>query len=185
MICCVHELSDVMEEILGKAANIRLAVFDVDGVLTDGGLVLGNNGEEHKIFHVHDGLGLVMLGKAGIHVAVISARSSSIVSERMASLGIEYVEQGRNDKGEALVSLVQKLEVNINDTLFVGDDLIDLPAMRRAGVAIAVADAHPLVKEHADWVTNRSGGRGAAREVCEMLLRATGKLEQIFADYLR
>lgn len=174
-----------MNEILKKTKNIQLAVFDVDGVLTDGGLILGNNGEEHKIFHVHDGLGLVMLRKSGMHVAVISARSSRVVSERMASLGIEYVQQGQDDKGEALLSLTQKLKIDIADTLFAGDDLIDLPAMTRAGVSIAVADAHPLVKEHADWVTNRTGGHGAAREICELLLKATGKLDQAFADYLR
>ena len=174
-----------MNEILQKAASVRLAVFDVDGVLTDGGLILGSNGEEHKIFHVHDGLGLVMLKKSGLHVAVISARSSRVVSDRMASLGIEYVQQGQDDKSQALLSLTQSLNVEMADTLFVGDDLIDLPAMRRAGLAIAVADAHPLVKEHADWVTNRPGGHGAAREICELLLKATGKLDQAYADYLR
>lgn len=174
-----------MNEILQKAASVRLAVFDVDGVLTDGGLILGSNGEEHKIFHVHDGLGLVMLKKSGLHVAVISARSSRVVSDRMASLGIEYVQQGQDDKSQALLSLTQSLNVELADTLFVGDDLIDLPAMRRAGLAIAVADAHPLVKEHADWVTNRPGGHGAAREICELLLKATGKLDQAYADYLR
>ena len=120
-----------MNEILQKAASVRLAVFDVDGVLTDGGLILGSNGEEHKIFHVHDGLGLVMLKKSGLHVAVISARSSRVVSDRMASLGIEYVQQGQDDKSQALLSLTQSLNVELADTLFVGDDLIDLPAMRR------------------------------------------------------
>ena len=174
-----------MDEILSKAAKIKLAVFDVDGVLTDGGLILGNNGEEHKVFHVHDGLGLVMLKKSGMHVAVISARSSRVVSDRMASLGIEYVQQGQDDKCTALLSLTQELKVDLADTLYAGDDLIDLPAMTRSGLAVAVADAHPLVKEHAHWVTNRTGGHGAARGICEMLLKATGKLDQMIADYLR
>lgn len=174
-----------MDEILKKAARIRLAVFDVDGVMTDGGLILGNNGEEHKIFHVHDGLGLVMLKKSGFQVAVISARSSRVVSDRMAALGIEYVQQGQDDKGEALLSLTKSLNMDLADTLYAGDDLIDLPAMTRVGLAVAVADAHPLVKEHAHWITNRPGGRGAAREISELLLKATGKLDQAYADYLR
>lgn len=174
-----------MNKILEKAAKIRLAVFDVDGVLTDGGLILGNNGEEHKIFHVHDGLGLVMLKKSGMQVAVISSRSSRVVSDRMASLGIEYVQQGKDDKGEALLSLTKNLAVDAAETLYAGDDLIDLPAMTRAGLAVAVADAHPLVKERAAWVTSRPGGHGAVREICELLLKATGRLDQAFADYLR
>ena len=173
-----------MDQVLKKAAEIRLAVFDVDGVLTDGGLILGNNGEEYKIFHVHDGLGLVMLKKAGLHVAVISARSSRIVSERMATLGVEYVNQGQEDKAKAITDLMEQLNIDRDATVYVGDDLIDIPAMTRVGFAVAVADAHPLVKEHADWVTTRRGGRGAAREVCELLLKANGKLDQAFKEYL-
>ena len=123
-----------MNEILNKAAAVRLAVFDVDGVLTDGRLILGSGGEEHKSFHVHDGLGLVMLREAGINVAVISARSSAIVAERMASLGIEFVYQGREDKRASITSLMQELGMQPEQTLFVGDDLLDLPAMRVAGL---------------------------------------------------
>jgi 3-deoxy-D-manno-octulosonate 8-phosphate phosphatase (KDO 8-P phosphatase) len=174
-----------MDEILKKAAAVRLAVFDVDGVLTDGSLILGSGGEEHKSFHVHDGLGLVMLREAGINVAVISARSSAIVAERMASLGIEFVYQGREDKRASITSLMQDLGMQPGQTLFVGDDLLDLPAMRAAGLAIAVANAHPFVQEHADWVTTRRGGRGAVREVCELLLRAQGRLDEMCHAYLR
>jgi len=168
-----------------KAAAIKLAVFDVDGVLTDGRLILGSNGEEYKAFHVHDGLGLVLLQKAGIRVAVISARSSNVVAERMAALGIEYVYQGREDKRTALAGLLADLDMQPEDTLFVGDDLLDLPAMGSAGLAVAVADAHPLVRKHADWVTTLPGGRGAAREVCEMLLDAQGHLDELCREYLR
>lgn len=174
-----------MDEILNKAAAVRLAVFDVDGVLTDGRLILGSGGEEHKSFHVHDGLGLVMLREAGINVAVISARSSAIVAERMASLGIEFVYQGREDKRASITSLMQELDMQPGQTLFVGDDLLDLPAMRVAGLAIAVANAHPFVQEHSDWVTTRRGGQGAVREVCELLLRAQGRLDEMCRAYLR
>ncbi len=166
-----------MQNIIDKAKNIRLVIFDVDGVLTDGGLILGENGNEYKIFHVRDGQGLVMLRDSGCHVGVITARSSKIVSERMKTLGIEYVYQDQNDKGKAVEELMEKLEVTSDQTAFVGDDFIDFPAMRCAGLSIAVADAHPLVIEHADWTTTAMGGRGAAREVCELIMQAQGTFE--------
>jgi 3-deoxy-D-manno-octulosonate 8-phosphate phosphatase (KDO 8-P phosphatase) len=166
-----------MQNIIDKAKNIRLVIFDVDGVLTDGGLILGENGNEYKIFHVRDGQGLVMLRDSGCHVGVITARSSKIVSERMKTLGIEYVYQGQNDKGKAVEELMEKLEVTSDQTAFVGDDFIDFPAMRCAGLSIAVADAHPLVIEHADWTTTAMGGQGAAREVCEFIMQAQGTFE--------
>jgi 3-deoxy-D-manno-octulosonate 8-phosphate phosphatase (KDO 8-P phosphatase) len=166
-----------------RAAGIRLAVFDVDGVLTDGGLLLGPNGEEYKIFHAHDGLGLVMLREAGLKVAIISSRSAPVVAERMAALGIEHVFQGREDKRAILLELAGKLGVKPEEIAYVGDDLVDLPAMAAAGLPIAVADAHASVRESAQWVTRRSGGRGAAREVCEMLLEAQGLLEARIARY--
>ncbi|MEJ2762132.1 MAG: HAD-IIIA family hydrolase [Gammaproteobacteria bacterium] len=173
-----------MDEILNKAAAVRLAVFDVDGVLTDGRLILGSGGEEHKSFHVHDGLGLVLLQKADIRVAVISARASPVVAERMASLGIEYVYQGREDKRETLDGLMRDLGIAPAQTMYVGDDLLDLPAMKAVGLAVAVADAHPFVAEHADWVTRRDGGRGAVREACELLLRGQGRLDRMYREYL-
>ncbi len=173
-----------MDNILQKAAAIRLAVFDVDGVLTDGRLILGNNGNEYKSFHVHDGLGLVMLKRAGFLVAVISARQSEIVSDRMATLGIEYVYQGQDDKARAFQGLMGELGVEPGQAAFTGDDLIDLPAMAAAGFSIAVSDAHPFVREHADWVTKSRGGRGAVREVCELLLKAHGRLDDLYREYL-
>jgi 3-deoxy-D-manno-octulosonate 8-phosphate phosphatase (KDO 8-P phosphatase) len=173
-----------MHIISEKAKIIRLVVFDVDGVLTDGGLILGESGDEHKIFHVRDGQGLVMLKESGIKVAVITARSSRIVAERMAALGIEYVLQGQNDKGGALLDLMEKLSVTGKQTAYVGDDFLDLPAMRLAGLAIAVADAHPRVREQADWTTDMRGGRGAAREVCELIMEAQGTLQPAIQHYL-
>lgn len=167
-----------------KAAMIRLAVFDVDGVLTDGSLMLGDDGSEFKTFHVHDGLGLVMLRESGFHVGVISARASSIVAERMAALGIEFVYQGEKNKQEALNTLMKKLNISQQCTAFVGDDLIDLPAMSVAGLSIAVANAQPKVLAYADWVTSKAGGQGAVREVCELLLDAQGLLETSYQRYL-
>jgi 3-deoxy-D-manno-octulosonate 8-phosphate phosphatase (KDO 8-P phosphatase) len=173
-----------MQAVLDKASCIRLVVFDVDGVLTNGSLILGDKGDEYKVFHVHDGLGLVMLREAGLNLAVISARSTPIVAERMATLGIDYVYQGQSDKQTAISELMQKLDVNKDETAFVGDDLIDLPAMGRAGLAIAVANAQPLVRERADWVTSKNGGQGAVREVCELILKAQGLLDAAYQRYV-
>ncbi len=173
-----------MQALFDKARSIQLVAFDVDGVLTDGSLILGDKGDEYKIFHAHDGLGLVMLRNAGLEIAVISARSSPIVEERMAALGIDYVYQGQSDKQTALKNLMQKLNVNKEETAFVGDDLVDLPAMSLTGLAIAVANAQPLVREKADWVTSNGGGHGAVREICEMILQAQGKLESVYQQYI-
>ena len=174
-----------MQDVIEKAKRICLAVFDVDGVLTNGGLILGESGNEYKIFHVRDGQGLVMLRDSGCHIAVITARSSKIVSERMASLGIEYVYQGQNDKGKAFLELMDNLKLGREQTAYVGDDVMDLPAMNRAGLAIAVADAHPLVKEHAHWTTTAAGGNGAAREVCDLIMQSQGTLQAQIQHFLK
>ncbi|MEC7875805.1 MAG: HAD family hydrolase, partial [Pseudomonadota bacterium] len=137
--------------ILKDAENIRLIVFDVDGVLTDGKLILGENGNEYKSFYVRDGQGLVMLMKTECDVAVITARSSNIVAERMASLGIKHIHQGEQNKGEALVKLIDKLGITFSEVAYVGDDVIDLPAMNKVALPIAVADAHPEVKKLAKF----------------------------------
>ncbi len=125
-----------------------------------------------------------MLREAGIEVAVISARSSGVVSKRMADLGVEFIYQGQKNKREALLALAKKLEIDRAHTAFVGDDLIDLPAMNQAGLPIAVANAHPRVIEYAAWVTNKPGGQGAVREICELLLEARGVLEASYQRYL-
>ncbi len=172
------------KELLEKAANIKLAVFDVDGVLTNGQLILGESGDEYKAFHVRDGHGLVMLLESGCHIAVITARSSNIVAERMASLGIRYVYQGEKDKGARLMSLIDELGIQREQVAYTGDDVIDLPAMTKVGLPIAVADARPEVKEYADWVTKERGGQGAAREVCELIMKAQGKFDAKIKAYL-
>ena len=170
--------------ILEKAANIKLAVFDVDGVLTDGKLILGESGNEYKSFHVRDGHGLVMLLETGCKIAVITARSSNMVAERMESLGIKYVYQGEKDKGARLLNLIQELGLEQKQVAYVGDDVIDLPAMVHVGLPIAVADAHIEVKNNAAWVTEAQGGLGAAREVCELIMRAQNKYDDRIKRYL-
>jgi len=174
-----------MENILEKAAKIKLAVFDVDGVLTDGGLFLNDRGEELKRFHAHDGQGLVLLQKSGCTLAVITARCSEIVAIRMKELGIEHVYQNQTDKAAVLNTLMAGLNLNSAQVCYTGDDLTDLSAIQTAGLGIAVANAHPVIMQHADWTTNKYGGNGAVREVCELLLQAQGKYDGILKSHVK
>lgn len=160
-----------------RLAGVRLAVLDVDGVLTDGRIYLTPEGEEMKVFHARDGLGIRMLRRAGIEVAVISGRQSTVVARRMSALDVTHVYQGRDDKLPLFRELLGELAVEPEHTLYMGDDVIDLPVMAAAGVGIAVADAHLAVRRAADWVTSAGGGCGAVREVSDALLDATGQLE--------
>jgi 3-deoxy-D-manno-octulosonate 8-phosphate phosphatase (KDO 8-P phosphatase) len=174
-----------MKDILEKAARVELVLFDVDGVLTDGSLYLGDDGQEYKAFHSRDGHGMAMLQEAGVRIGIITGRTSQVVAHRMASLGIEHVYQGRRDKLPAFEELLDKLGVTPEATAFVGDDVVDLPILTRVGLAIAVADAHPLVVRHCHWQTPSPGGRGAARDVCELILEARGRLDALLHRYLR
>jgi 3-deoxy-D-manno-octulosonate 8-phosphate phosphatase (KDO 8-P phosphatase) len=153
-----------------RAARIKLAVFDVDGVLTDGRLYYGAGGEELKVFHVHDGQGLKRLRAAGVTVAIISGRDSAAVTRRMQDLDIEHVFQGDEQKLPIFERLLKNLGVSADETACVGDDLPDLPLLERAGLAVAVANALPAVKQAAHHVTTARGGHGAAREVCDLIL---------------
>lgn len=173
-----------MKDILQRAAQIRLVIFDVDGVLTDGSLYLDDNGMEYKAFNSRDGHGMKLLRQSGVEIAIISGRSSGVVKERMASLGIHHVYQGREQKLPALGELLEQLQIPMEQVAYVGDDVIDLPVMRRVGLAIAVADAHPFVRQHAHWQTPSGGGRGAAREVCELIMEGHGTLQGILESYL-
>ena len=166
------------------AARVRLVVFDVDGVMTNGQLILGPAGEELKVFHVRDGHGLVMLRESGLAVAVITGRQSAVVAARMAELGIEFVYQGQRDKLVALADLCSRLGIAEDEICYVGDDLPDLPVIRRAGLGMAVASADGFVRQHAHGVTQARGGEGAAREFCELILRAQGNLDAAQAAYL-
>ncbi|HKK06519.1 MAG TPA: 3-deoxy-manno-octulosonate-8-phosphatase KdsC [Gammaproteobacteria bacterium] len=173
-----------MQDILARAAQIKLVVFDVDGVLTDGSLFLGDDGQEYKAFHSRDGHGMKMLQQSGVEIAVITGRSSQVVNHRMHNLGVRHVYQGRLEKRPAFEDLLAKLSMDPAQTAYVGDDVVDLPVMRLAGLAVAVQDAHPLVKQHAHWQTPSGGGRGAAREVCELIMEAQGTLQGQLQHYL-
>ena len=151
---------------------IRLLVLDVDGVMTDGRLYYGASGERHKVFHVRDGVGIKALARAGIGVAVISGRRSAAVSRRCAELGVRELHQGVEDKAAAFASLIARLHLATGDCACLGDDTPDVPLMRRVGLAIAVADAHPEARRAAHRRTRLPGGRGAVREVCDWLLAA-------------
>ncbi len=173
-----------MQDTLEKAAGIRLIIFDVDGVLTDGSLLFSEMGEEHKLFNARDGHGIKMAQAAGIEIAILSGRQSSAVGKRMAGLGVKHVYQGLEEKVPAFEALIADLGITPTQAAYVGDDVIDLPVMTRVGLAIAVQDAHPLVRQHAHWQTSQPGGRGAAREVCEMVMEAQGKLKPALETYL-
>ena len=155
-----------------RAAKVRLLVLDVDGVLTDGTLVYGPEGEEVKRFHVRDGYALVAARRAGLAVAVISGRASAAVTRRLAELEIEEVHQGVGDKAARLAELIARLGRVRGEIAAMGDDLPDLPLMNAAGLALAPADAVPEVRRAADWVSRQPGGRGAVREAVELILRA-------------
>ena len=161
-----------MDAVLERARRIRLLVLDVDGVLTDGRLYLSASGEEFKVFHVRDGSGIVAVRRAGIEVAIISGRDCGAVVRRAAELGIRHVRQGVADKGAELDALLGELGIAADETACVGDDTPDAPLLQRAGLAIGVADAHPALLAAAHWVTQAKGGRGAVREVCDLLLSA-------------
>ena len=152
------------------SATIRLLILDVDGVLTDGRLWYGPAGEALKAFHVHDGAGIKAVQAAGIEVAIISGRDSPAVSARARELGIVQVVQGCADKGAAFDAMCEALKIPAGQVACVGDDTPDLPMLARAGLAIAVSNAHPTVREVAHRITTLAGGQGAVREVCDHLL---------------
>ncbi len=173
-----------MQDIHAKAREIRLVIFDVDGVLTDGSLYLGDDGQEYKAFNSRDGHGMKMLQHYGVLIGIITGRTSEVVRIRMESLGIEHVFQGKLEKLPAYEELRTKLGLSDQQVAYVGDDVVDLPIMRRVGLAIAVNDAHPLVIQHAHWQTPHAGGRGAGRDVCEMIMEAQGTLKEALDYYL-
>lgn len=167
-----------------RAAKIRLMAFDIDGVMTDGGLYYTDEGHELKRFNVQDGFALKLAQRAGIVLAVITGRSSGVVAARTADLGIEHVFQGVSNKRETLDKLLTTLGIAWEEAAFMGDDLIDLPAMLRCGLAIAPANGHPLVRERAHTTTVAGGGHGAVREAIELVLSAQQKLDALMAPWL-
>jgi len=173
-----------MQDLLEKAKNIKLVIFDIDGVMTDGSLFFDNSGEEYKAFNSLDGHGLRMLQECGVNVAVITGRKSELVKHRMNDLGVTLLYQGYRDKTPAFEALRKEVNLSLDQITYVGDDVVDLPIMSRLDFAIAVQNAHPFVKQHAHWITDRSGGHGAARDVCEFILEAKGLLNDKLHSYL-
>lgn len=168
----------VSEQIIKKAEKIQLLICDVDGVMSDGLIYMGNNGEELKAFNVRDGYGIRCLLTSGIEVAIITGRQSKLLEDRAKTLGITYLYQGQHNKLLAYQQLLDTLNLKPEQTAYIGDDLIDLPVMEKVGLSVAVADAHPLLTPRADYVTRIAGGRGAVRELCDLILLAQGRLEE-------
>ena len=174
-----------MQHITEKAAKIRLVIFDIDGVLTDGSLIYGKSGIEQKVFHVRDGQAMKFLLDTGVQIAIITARESDIVTQRMHALGITHVYQGNLDKLPAYEDLKLKLNLKDEQIAYVGDDMPDLPILRRVGLGVTVADAPKIIKQYAYWTTTANGGKGAAREVCETIMEAQGTYQAIIDKYLQ
>jgi len=166
------------------AKNIKLLIFDVDGVLTNGQLLFGQEGEALKVFHVHDGLGISLAHRAGLRTAIITGRTTEMVRRRGVELNIGDVYQGAMDKVQALEELCSKYNITPHEVAYIGDDLNDLPVMVRVGLPCAPANAVPEVRAAARYVAGRAGGNGAVREIIEMILKAQGKWETIVASYL-
>ena len=173
-----------MPDTTDRAKRIRLAIFDVDGVLTDGSLYFTDSGEEMKVFNVRDGHGMKMLQETGVRLAIITSRTSRCVEARAKNLGIDLLYQGVSKKLTAFQELLARLGLEAEAAFYMGDDVIDLPVMRRCGLAATVTDAPAVVKTHAHYVSRARGGQGAAREACEMIMHAQGTLEARIAPYL-
>jgi 3-deoxy-D-manno-octulosonate 8-phosphate phosphatase (KDO 8-P phosphatase) len=172
-------------EVERRAAEVKLLLLDCDGVLTDGRITpVLSGGDELKSFHTHDGHGLVMLHRAGLRSGIISGRTSRLVETRAADLGIAYVRQGALDKLSVFDALLVEAHVAPSEVAYVGDDVVDIPLMRRSGLAVAVADATHDTREAAHYVTRRTGGFGAVREVCELILKAQGRWDELMQRYL-
>jgi 3-deoxy-D-manno-octulosonate 8-phosphate phosphatase (KDO 8-P phosphatase) len=170
---------------LARARRVRLVIFDVDGVLTDGRLWYGAGGEELKAFHAFDGHGIKLLLMAGLKTAIISGRNSQAVEERAKELGIEHVVQGADDKRKAFLALVRKLKVKAAACAYMGDDVVDLPVLTRCGFACAPREAPEDVRHRVHFIPTAPAGHGAARETCEFILEAQGKLGRVLARFHR
>jgi 3-deoxy-D-manno-octulosonate 8-phosphate phosphatase (KDO 8-P phosphatase) len=171
-------------ELLARFKNIKLLVLDVDGVMTDGGLTIGDDGQEYKTFHSHDGLGMKLLKATGVELAIITGRTSNVVKKRADSTGVAHFYQGAEDKLAAFNDLMQASGFQASQCAFMGDDVVDLPPMLKCGLALAVPDSPALVLKHAHYVTMKAGGRGAVREVCELIMQAQGAFDAQMAQFL-
>ena len=178
-------MTAILDEAMSRAAHIVLMGFDVDGVLTDGTLYFSSQGDEMKAFSSLDGHGLKMLQRAGVEVAIISGRSSRALELRARNLGVEELRMGVADKRGLLTELAARRRVDLSQTGYMGDDVVDLPILRACGFSATVADGHNEVLARVDYVATRGGGRGAVREVCDLILRAQGKWDAAMAEYLQ
>ena len=172
------------DDVIARAARVRLLILDVDGVLTTGYLDYDSAGEATKSFYVQDGLGLQLLRQQGIVLAIISGRDSKVTASRAADLKIHHVLQGAQDKGAALAHLLETVGITARECAYIGDDVIDLPILRAVGLAVSVPNGHVLAREAAHWVTTQGGGAGAVRELSELILYAQDKLLTAYAPYL-
>ncbi len=170
--------------LLEQARHIQALVLDVDGILSDGFVTLTNTGDELKSFDIRDGLGMKLIQKAGLKVIIITGRKSQIVEKRMTDLGVDLIFQGREDKGVALREACAQLDLLPEDCLYMGDDWPDLSAFALAGMKVTVPNGHVEVRRRADLVTQSYGGRGAVREICDMLLSAKGAYQELLEKYL-
>jgi 3-deoxy-D-manno-octulosonate 8-phosphate phosphatase (KDO 8-P phosphatase) len=166
------------------ALPIKLLLMDVDGVLTNGHIIYGNNGEEFKAFNIKDGLGIKLLREQGIETGIITGRQSSLVERRASELGIATVIQGREDKLVAVREVADAQQLDLQEIAYIGDDLPDLPAITHSGLGMSVNDGHTRVKQAADWVSSCNGGEGAVREACEFILASQDLLENSLQKYL-
>ena len=167
----------VSADVMARASRIRLLICDVDGVMSDGVIYMGNNGEELKAFNVRDGYGVRCLLTSDVEVAIITGRNARLMEDRCKTLGIRHLYQGQSDKLLAYRELLDKLSLSDDQVAYIGDDLIDWPVMAKVGLSVAVADAHPILLPRAHYVTRIAGGRGAVREVCDLILMAQNKFE--------
>jgi 3-deoxy-D-manno-octulosonate 8-phosphate phosphatase (KDO 8-P phosphatase) len=167
-----------------RAGGVRLILFDVDGVLTDGTLLLHPDGSESKVFDIKDGTGIVWALKLGLTVGLLSARSSAATAQRAAQLGITLMHQGVSSKVETYEQIVDSLMLDEDQVAYMGDDILDLPVLLRVGFAAAPADAAPDVRSRVHWVAQAKGGAGAARELIELILRAQGRWDSLLSSYL-
>lgn len=175
----LSHLSHIDDDLRERAARVRLACFDVDGTLTDGRLIYDDAGSESKAFHIHDGQGLVLLRRAGLEVALITARHSPAAERRAHELGVR-IHTGVKDKLAQVDALCAELGLQRQQVSFMGDDLPDLPPFRAVGLAVAPADAHAWTARHAHWHTRNRAGAGAARELCDLLLGVQGHADALW-----
>ncbi len=172
-------------EAFEHAKKIKLAIFDVDGVMTDGSLYLADDGQEFKAFNSLDGHGMKMLNRSGVELAIITGRNSQLVALRAINLGVTHLYQGSEDKLTAFLDVLEKSGLDPAECAYMGDDVVDLPVMRRCGLAVCVPAAPALVKQHSHYITQLPGGGGAVRELCELIMQAQGTFETQMAPYLK